>query len=389
MLWFWHYMIGYLTIEIYGHNSEKILNTAAVNGVNIWNLYYKNKCIYGNISPKQFVKLFSIRHGTNCKIKIIKKHGLYFKMKNYKNRIGFTIGIAAFFAVLLFLSNFVWIINVEGNKTIKTSEIIKSCKKIGVYEGVLKRKISNKYDAQRLQLTQEGIAWCSLNIEGCVLTVNLSETKKSDKDERKTPSNIKADFDGEIKKIDVNSGNVLVKVGDMVTRGDLLVSGISENFGTIHFLHADGVIIAKTKREFSAEGTFKQLKNTETGKDKKHYTLKLFNLSVPLFLENVKQNNNYECSIKTIKLFDNKIPIKIACEKYKFTKKVTINYSTEKLEEILYNDIKNQVENSNFINVCEVNKEVIKTDKGILLKVTYDCEENIARKEKILLNNEN
>ncbi len=389
MLWFWRFLMGYLTIKIDGENGEQILNLAAANGINIWNLRYKNGCIYGNITAKNFLFLRDIKRGIKCRISIVAKKGAVFHLKKYKNRIGFLLGGVVFSAFLIFLSNFVWIINIEGNQSIPTSTIIASCKKIGIYEGMLKKKINNKYDAQRLQLTQHGIAWCSLNIEGCVLTVNLSEATISDESERNTPSNLKSSIEGKIKKIDVTSGNVAVKVGDTVSKGDLLVSGVMENMSSTLFVHSEGNIIAETKRIFSAEGEFKQTIDQKTGDILKRYTLDIFNIKIPLYLGNIKQKYSYKSEFKNLKLFNKKIPIKIACEQYYILKKETVTYDENELDKILSQDIKNQVKKFDFINAVAGEKEVVTTEKGILLKITYYCEENIAVQDKILLNTQN
>ena len=45
-----------------------------------------------------------------------------------------------------------------------------------------------------------------------------------------------------------------------------------------------------------------------------------------------------------------------------------------------------QVENFNFINSYETSRELVTTDKGLLLKINYICEENIAVQDDILIN---
>lgn len=389
MMWLWRFLMGYLTIKINGENGEKILNRAAVNGINIWNLTYKNGCIYGNISAKNFCKLRIIKHGIKCRITIIKKYGCVFRLKKYKKRIGLMAGIAVFGAILLFLSNFVWIINIEGNSVISSKEIMLACKKIGIYEGMPKKNVSNKYDAQRLQLAQNGIAWCSLNIEGSILTVNLSETAISDKEQRQTPSNLKAAIEAKIKKIDITSGNAVVKVGDTVSKGDLLISGVVQNLSSTLFVHSEGTVIAETKRTFSAEGKFTQNVQEKTGASIKRYTLDIFNLKLPLYLNNIKQQCDYTVDISKLTLFDKKIPIKIAYEKYDVLAERTVTYDKDTLESMLYNDIRKQVEKFDFLSVVEGEKDFTYTDKGILLKITYICEENIAIQDKILLDTQN
>ncbi len=389
MIWLWRYLSGFLTIILSGENAEKVLNLASKNGIYLWNLRCKKGNIIGNIGIKNFIKLRYIKRGIKCRIRIIEKRGLVFKTNKYIHRTGFFIGIFLFFSVIFILSNFIWIINIEGNYSIKSSEILSACKKINIYEGISKKKINTKYDAQRLMLQQKQISWCSLNIEGCVLTINLTEAEATDKDKRQNPSNLKSIVEGKIKKIDVTSGNTLVKVGDTVSKGELLVSGVIENLSSTQFVHSEGSIIAETKRTFSAEGKYTQNISLETGKCTTHYTTQFFNLKIPFFLGNIKKEYNYNSNVKTLTLFDKKIPIKIASEQYLITQNTTVNYDQTTLEDILYEDIKKQVENMNFIAATEFEREVVKTDKGMLLKISYNCEENIAKQDEIILSKVN
>ena len=384
MLWLLRFIMGYLIIKIDRENSEKILNRAAAQKIKIWNLRYKDGSIYGNISPKNFLKLYKVSRGINCKINIIKKIGLFFYIKKQRNIVGMVIGILIFSFILFYLSNFVWIINVEGNDIIPTSEIMQSCEKIGIYEGIRKSKIGNKFDAQRLALIQDGIAWCSLNTEGCVLNVNISEIVSFANDEDKEPSNLKSLEEGKIKKINVTSGDVMIKVGDVVSKGELLVSGVTQNSSGTHFVHSNGEIIAYTNRVFSAQGDFTQNKCVETGQKIVDYSIEFFEIKIPLFLGSVKDSYNYSCETFRLKFMHKNIPIKISREEYRFTENINVKYNEDVLIDNLYKEIQKQINEFDFISITETNREIIKNHKGILMKITYDCEENIALKEKIL-----
>ena len=389
MIWLWRYIFGFLNITLYGENAERILNIAAKNNINLWNLSCKKGTITGNIGIKSFIKLRYVKRGVKCKIKINQKRGLVFHTKKYINRTGFFLGVFLFIVILTLLSNFIWVIKIEGNKNIPDSEIIESCKAIGIYEGMYKKRINTKYDSQRLLLMQNGVSWGFFNISGSVLTLNLSESEFSDTSEHEIPTNIKASYDGKISKIDVTSGEVTVKVGDIVSKGDLLVSGISERNSSKLFLHSEGVIIAQTKRTFSASGDFIQKVRTNTERVKNHYTVEFFKLKIPLYVGSVKGDYNYTCKVKNLKLFGNRIPIKAATEKYTFIEETTVNYSKSELEKILLENIENQVESSNLISKTEADREIKITDSGMLINITYLCEENIALSEKIILNTQN
>lgn len=389
MIWIWRYLLGYLTIQIKGENSEHFINLASANSITIWNLYWQNGAIIANVALKNFLNIYKIRHQKKCKIKIINKHGLIFKTSKYNKRFGAILGSILFIAILYFLTNFVWIININGNKNVSKKEIIQNCSKIGIKEGISKNKINSKYAAQRLQLNNNKIAWCSFNVEGCVLNINITEAKSSDKEERETPCNLKASTDGKITKIDVSSGNANVKVGDIVSKGDLLVSGINQNASSLVFVHSNGEIIAETKREFSSDGNFIQSIIEPTGEVYKRRTVEFFGKKIPLYFNNVKEDHIYKNKLKTLELFGNKIPIKISTEYYYFTKEKEVKYNEDTLEKMLYKDIENQIKKFDFLSIEETNRETIKTEKGILLKITYICKENIAVENKILFDNVN
>ncbi|MBR3909112.1 MAG: sporulation protein YqfD [Clostridia bacterium] len=389
MLIFIRYLFGYLTIKLCGQNAEQILNNATKNGIEIWNLKFKNKNIYGNISIKNFYHLRKLKKGIKCKISIEKKHGIIFKLKKHQNRYGLIVGFIAFAAILYLLTNYIWIIDVEGNKKLAYNEIINSCKKIGIYQGIKKNKIESKYDSQRLQLTQDGIAWCSMNVEGCVLTVNLSETAVSDKEQRQIPSNLKASIEGKIKKINITSGNTLVKVGDTVAKGELLVSGVVENMSSSLFIHSEGEIVAETKRVFSAKSDFTKEITYETDEIISRYTIDFFGVKIPTYLGNIKKPHSYDIETSNLTLFKKRIPIAIIKENYAYTKKEKISYDKNTLVEKLYKEIKNQIDAFSFIKITERKKDIIETENGILLKIECICEENIAVQDAILFNTEN
>ena len=93
MIWLWRYIFGFLNITLYGENAERILNIAAKNNINLWNLSCKKGNITGNIGIKSFIKLRYVKRGVKCKIKINQKRGLVFHTKKYINRTGFFFGI--------------------------------------------------------------------------------------------------------------------------------------------------------------------------------------------------------------------------------------------------------------------------------------------------------
>ena len=212
-------------------------------------------------------------------INIIKKCGLIFIIKKYFKRAGLLIGVIMFFSTLYVLSLFVWNVSVTGNERVSKTEILSNCKEIGVENGVLLSKIDSQLYREMLLLKSPELSWCSLNIEGSKVTVNVSEISKNSNMD--IPSNIVSDCDGIITDIYVESGVANVEKGQVVCRGDLLVSGISQLNSVNQFVKSKAVITAEIRESISVKGEFSGEKLVETGEVKQRNLLELFRLKIP------------------------------------------------------------------------------------------------------------
>ena len=379
---------GYLFIKITGQNIEFLLNSAAKNGVKIWDLFCKKQNITGCISIKDFKKLRNIkRYGT--RIKIIKKRGLPFWLYKYKKRSGILVGAVIFLIIIKMLSLHIWNISVVGCEKIKTKDIRSSCDELSIKQGIRKNKIKPHIDAQRLLLLRNDIAWASLNVEGCVLTVNITEIKEGKKDENQYPCNLKASCDGIIRKIDVTSGNTIVKVGDVVNKGDILVSGILERNTSTVFVFSSGKISAETQRSFTKEAKFKTQEMLPNGIVKNRKMISFFNLKIPLYFGSIKNDNFFTLTENTLKLFKKQMPVKILYSRHKFTKKTQVTKSKDELVEILSKKIDEEINKMCLEEYAEIDIKIVENENGVTVTKFFNCIENIAYKDKIIVNTVN
>ena len=150
------------------------------------------------------------------------------------------------------MGNFVWQIYVVGNVKISEKTILEAGESIGIKIGVSAKEINTLKNKEELLLSVNGIAWASLNLEGSRLTININEAIDNDKTDN-LPSNIYAKTDCVIKKLDIKSGIPLVKKGDAVLKGDLLVTGIIDlpNAQIKEFVKSNAIIIGETNRTFT------------------------------------------------------------------------------------------------------------------------------------------
>ncbi len=388
MLWLYYWLRGYLRVNINGTGAEKLLNIAAANRISFRDLHYKSGKISGCIPVSSFKELRTYGFKSHARLHITERHGLPFLLNKYHLRIGFFAGAALFFCILYFMSMFVWRIDVVGNKNVSEKDILAACNQLGIYEGSFKKRITPKVDAQKLLLEVDGLAWASLNIEGCVLTVDVTEIR-NEQIKGEEPCNICASFDGIIKKLDVTSGNALVSVGDVVRKGDILVSGINERAGFTEFVVSSGEVIAETERTFTAERAFKDKVAIKTGKIKKRTVFSFFGLDIPLYLGNVKGDYISDVKVRSFELFGKGIPIEFTTKKFIITEQKDVVYTYEELSKMLEDEIIEEIEKSGIKEYELLSNETQNTTDGIKVVWHIKANENIASFEKILLDSKN
>ncbi len=384
MLYLYRYFKGYLEISVTGEKNEIFLNIAAKNGITIWNTHLIKKTITTNILIDDFRALRKLLRKKGIKVHILARKGLPFKSEKNKKRIGLYMGFILSLIFLEIMSGYIWVIDINGNQKIPDKEILSALSSIGIKEGIKIGKINPKRDRERLILLSNKISWSSLNIEGSRLTVNIREIGKKQDD--KSPANLKANSDGVIKKIDVTVGNCIVKPGDIVKKGDLLVSGIVEKGKETVFTKSKGEIIAEISADYSIFKPYKKTEMLETGRVKEKKVLEFFGIKIPLFLG--KESDTYNSSTNThhLKLSGNKIPIKIHTKKFYYTKSHTNLYKSEDLYTLLENEFEKKIETEKIGNYTIKSKDFLEEADGITLNITIVFEKNIATSEKMLTN---
>lgn len=385
IIWFIRYIRGYLDVRFSGVYSEKILSNLARDKVSVWRLRYHYGTIYGKMYAKDFHKLRKLKKNTGVSIHIDKKRGFPFFARRYSKRAGFIIGIAVFFAVLNFLSGFVWIINVQGNDTVNSSEILKSLNGIGIHEEMRKSGIDAKNMAQKLILARDDLAWASLNIEGCVLNVNVTEIKEKSGGDKNTPTNLIADKDGIIRKIDAVSGDVRVKVGESVHKGDILVSGIIENMSGTVFVCSNAEIIAQVEEVYTEKMSFLQKTKIKTGSRRKQTAVDILGVKLLLYLPKAAPEGETSFKVTQKKLFGKRIPFTVYEKTTEYTKEKRTVYGEEELKSILTKNLNEFLTNEKIHGYIQVGTEFISEDDGVTVRHRYLCDINIAKESKILV----
>lgn len=184
------------------------------------------------------------------------------------------------------------VIQVSGNQEIPSAVIFSQLRQLGVRPGVYGPGLDRKQLAQELLVRQEGLSWAALNLYGTRLEVIVREEIKTPERVDETGHfDIVAQADGVITHIEPELGDALVKDGDVVAKGDVLISGTvtmeppkySELPNRYYQTHARGRVWARTWRFLTAAIPVETAVKEYTGAEKSVWSLNFLGRRVKIF----------------------------------------------------------------------------------------------------------
>jgi len=378
---------GFVRVIASGLYPERIINICYKNGLTIWGIKKKNEKLYFNILAKDFKRLRGLRNKCGVSLKIKYKIGLCFTAKKHKNRIGVLVGAVVLIVCLNILSSFVWNINVVGNSKVETKEILDAAKEVGIYEGMLKSKINSPQMRNDMLYKFNKLSWVSFNLEGSLLTINVSETKKVEKNENNSPSNLVATKDGVIKYLEIKSGYSAVLVNQAVKKGDLLVSGVAQfKNGVAEFFNSKGVVLAETEAEFIKTLPLKQEVYVKTGNITKKKVLQFFGLNIPLYIGSLKGNYTKTIEENYIKTTNNYLPIRLVTASFYEIEKIQIIKTEQELKNELSKMATKALKTEKIKKVLSYKDDFTVKNGYVTIKRKAKCLEDITEQKAININ---
>ena len=384
------YVSGYVNIIIEGYYIEQFINICNNKQINLWNIKKENSIkVFASVYITDFKKLKQICKKTKCKIKIQSKKGLPFVIKKYKKRKFFFIFLLLIILTIIILSNFIWNIEIESDADIPKEEILELAQSEGLEIGKRKGAIDTKAVINKIRLERDDISWVGIEIDGTNATIKL--VKADEKPEIINDDeycNIVADKNAMILKVSAQNGTPLVKEGDIVTNGDVIVAGWMEGKYTgKQYVHAQAEVQAKVWYTTTEKVYLKETEKVETGQTENSYSVKInnFQINLPKSLPKFQKYDTIEEN-KKLKLFSNfYLPFELVKYTYKEYKEEQVVHSIEEAKQIGIDRAKESLQEK--IDGKEIlDKQVkVRTETDYIeVEVIYEVKENIGIKEKIV-----
>lgn len=272
------YLKGYVKIMLYGSNAERFFNLINARDIHIWNIEKSTDGTFFCTDTKEVYELKTVLRKTGMRIHIKERYGLPFFLFYHRKRKAFFAGIFFSWILVYIMSLYVWNIGYEGNLAHTDDELTKFLEELNIGVGMKKDEVNPEHIEKVLRNEYFDITWASVEIKGTKLVIHVRENDSqivanNNENEALQSGDIISNKTAIVESIITREGTPLVKAGDTVKAGDVLISGKYEIYGDDlsvleeRRVRADGDIVGRVVYDINLEIDRKYTKKVYTGEE--------------------------------------------------------------------------------------------------------------------------
>ena len=367
---------------------HRFLSLIARAGLPVWDIRRREGRLWFSLSAREAARLRPLARRSRVRPHFCRKEGLPFCRKWALRRQGLLWGALAGWALVAWLSGCIWQIRVTGCQGLSENQVLAAAREEGVYPGCRLSQVDLDSAARAMQTRLPKAGWITVNTQGCLAEICLSERTEPQPAQEETPCNLVAECSGVIESISVLEGVAVVPAGSVVEKGQLLVSGVQQNRdGSFHLVHARAIIQARTRYTLAAQAPAQTQELRYTGEKTERARLLFFSFPIPLTLRAVPQGWYVRRSGgQAVPLLQGDTPLFLQWEQYRPVERVQKEQSRQEMEAQAENRLLLQALRE--LAGCTVlgsQSADTWTQTGLIREKVYECRQKIGVEQEILL----
>lgn len=218
-------MNNYIIIEVKGY-VNRLIDKLIHNNISIYYINYLSKdIVLIKIDLKDYKNVK--RLGYLSKIRIIKYEGPEGIKKHFKHHIYTYIIVLLCFALMDILTSYIVKIDIIHENSQIRKLVRKELKSYGIKEFTLKREFDDLEEIKKqiLDNNPTKLEWLSITRKGMIYEILIEERIITDTSKEEGHRHLVSNKNALITKVICSKGNLLVRSGDYVKKGDILISG--------------------------------------------------------------------------------------------------------------------------------------------------------------------
>lgn len=284
---------GMVCVRLTGLFPERIINLCAQAGIDFWAMEWLDEHTIRFTTRRGSLGLLEeLAAKVGCEVERESSRGLPDFLGRFRTRYAFLAGLLLALCAVSFLSRFVLTVEVSGNERVPSAVILSQLRRLGVRPGAYGPALDRKQLAQEALVELKDLSWMAINLHGTRVEVIVREAiKEPERIDETGWFDIVAQADGIITHIEPEQGDALVGDGDVVAKGDVLISGTvtlepplySDRPARYYQTHARGRVWARTWRTLTATIPVETEVKDYTGAEKSVWSVNFFGRRMKIF----------------------------------------------------------------------------------------------------------
>ncbi len=215
---------GRLRVRVVGSNTERFLNAALDRGIGLEEVRVVGNDLEGWVDLGWFRQLPSLARDAGCRLRVVGREGVPFWARSARRRPILVTGCLLFGVVVYFLATHVWFIQVDGASPAMALQVQRGAAAGGLYRGVAQGAVDPRRVEEAILRQVGGVAWAGIQREGILVRIRIVPDEKPFA-HLEQPADLVAGKKARLTGIEVSAGESLVRLGEDVNKGQVLVTG--------------------------------------------------------------------------------------------------------------------------------------------------------------------
>lgn len=379
---------NFLQIELTGADISNSLRA-----INDRNIPISNLQIIDDLTVRFAVKHCHIKEIEDIagrkgdSIAIVSRKGIFWTLQNLKKRIVLVAGMIVWISTAIILPGRILFVEVEGCDKVPANVILEAAQNVGIGFGASRRAVRSEKMKNSLLGTVPQLQWAGVNTYGCTAVISAREREDEKQKQQFTVSQTIAASDGVITSCVVTGGTALCSEGQVVQKGEILISGYTDCGGVITAGRGYGEIFAQTRHPFVVVSPVERVLRDEIAEKQVRYSILLGKKRINFY----KGSGIYDGScVKMVSQYhltlpgDYVLPVTVVKEKLVFCRSRRSQIDETKAETDLSHFVRNYIcENGVALTIMDYQESIEKENGLIMLSGVYNCKEMIGREQGV------
>ncbi|MCL6631086.1 MAG: sporulation protein YqfD [Alicyclobacillus herbarius] len=218
---------GSLHMELRGIGVPDVIVELQRKGVELRHVRLGQESATLLAGVRDFGAVYQVCRRHRVKIRFLERAGMPFTVRRIKRRKTFVAGMLLFVFLVYTQSQVIWRVTIDGVPEDTALAVRQAAAESGLYVGAWRGRLADMDRIQAdIQKRLPNLTWVGVNVQGTIAHIEAVEKIPGVLEERDEPHNVVAAKPATIRRVFASRGKAVVKPGQVVQAGQLLISGL-------------------------------------------------------------------------------------------------------------------------------------------------------------------